>query len=199
MPSPETADVALFSLADAKAYLRIPVGNEHDNQLVLMVNGVSARLEALTRRIFVGRSADDLGTLVTSGRGMDHLILPFFPVTVEAIQTRESVGDTFSALTVNTDYEVDEANGIIYLVGQTFPRGPMTASIDYGAGYDGRAGVPQDIVQLAGEYLKFVYDRWSANLIATASQSVSGSSASVVPAPPKDLMDQITLLKKRRL
>lgn len=199
MPAPETAAIALFSLEEAKAYLKIKVGTEHDDQLVLMVNGVSARIETLTRRMFVGRDADDMGTLLTDGKGKDHFLLPYFPVGVTSVQIRDSIGQAWQELTANTDYEVDEGNGIIYLAGTCFPSGPMTLSVDYGAGYGERTAVPADILHLAGEYLKFVYDRWSANLVAMAGSSVSGSSASVVPNPPKDVMDALALLKKRRL
>lgn len=188
---------ALLTLEQAKAYLKIPVGNEHDDPITTMINGITQRLESAARRLFVSR--DESPTNFYDARGKSKLFLTNYPVEVTQVQVRDAVGETF--LTVETtDYEVDSTQGILYRVNGTWPDGPMTMAVDESAGYGDLddPSFPSDLIQIASDYLKFCYDRWSANLIATANQSVSGSSASVVPEPPKDILTALTPYIKRR-
>lgn len=191
-----------MTLSRAKGYFNVLTGTEHDQPIADIVNGVTRRVEEILGRRLVVRDDDEI--VCTDANGSDRFRLPTYPATVSQVRVRASMTDEWEELEEDVEYEVDEATGTIYLVTETFPIGPRTLEVTYSSGFAEKDDILEadgcgDIVQLALDYMRFVYTRWGTGLVATASVSGAGQSVTVIPEPPKDILDGLMLRRKRRL
>ena len=191
-----TATTTLFSLNVLKDYVGAK-GDSKDAQLSRIADSVTQRIEAFTGRVFVTRSQVQLYTPTHE----TALYLRHFPVTaVTQVRSRQWLGD---ALTVvpPTDYDTDLVHGVLYALWVPFPAGiPNGIEVTYSAGFGAQddATLPQDVVQAALDWSRYLYNRQGANLTALSNVTISGTSVSV-GAVPKDVQEALMPWRKLRL
>lgn len=199
-----TKTTTLFSLAVVKAYLSVQSSNTgKDSVIEKIADGVSAKIEQLTRRYFVRRDV----TETLDGNGQPSIRFSHFPIySFTTLSTRVTLVDDF-AVVATTEYETDLRTGTVWLRGSTlagdsvFPKVPRSVRGVYNAGFDAQDGVllPSDVVGAGLDWVKFTYDRWAAGLVLAGSASMGGMSVAVIPKPPQDVVDALAPWKKLRL
>ena len=198
-----TKTTSLGSLTALKAYLKIQSGNTtQDAILSRLGDAISENIESWTNRIFVTRNVVEY----YDGDGRDRLKLRSYPVkTLNSLKTRWTLFDSFVTVQ-STDYELDDFHGIVYYRGvigpnHQFPFSPRSILIDADYGFDIQDGplLPQDIVMAYYDWCKFVYGRWSSDVVLATNASSTGKSISVGKKPPADIADLLDGWRKVRL
>ncbi len=191
MAAPATRATTLFSLDVVRPHVQNAIGTEaetaDDARLALVADGVSARIESETRRVFVTRSL----TEVRDGDDRRTLRLRTYPVeSIDSLTVADDAGGTPVALVEGTDYDVDFRIGEIRLRTRVFTRGFQNVAVIYTAGFDAQDGadLPADIYQAGLDYVKFAYKRTQSDGLASSSVTTGGVSGTFIPAPPKDVL-----------
>ena len=149
---------------DYKAYKKI----EHvkdDSQIDVLVTSISQLVKTYCGSTLIDYFSSDMTeTFDLFDTGTAEVFLTESPlVSVSSVQERDSIADSYTTLTANTDYYVDTEHDRIYRIdGETsskaWPRGFASVKIVYRAGY---STTPQDlrlaIYDLITYYLKEEY------------------------------------------
>lgn len=192
-----TKSTTLFALGTVKTYVKANA-TDHDAVLTRIADGVSEKIDTYIRRPFVTRSIVE----VREGNGKQVLPLRQFPVqSVTQVRIRYSLLDAWNVIAA-TEYELDGFRGYLYLKQLYWPQIPQGCEMTYSAGFAAQDSVdlPQDVVQAALDFVKFVYDRWKADTVSLGSLNLQqGGSAVIVPNLPKDVTDTLERYVKRRL
>lgn len=154
--------VKLCSLNDIKDALRISHSETSiDAVLQDFVHAASGECERFTDRSFTYASHAN----EPYRGGGDTVVLKQYPVDTAAsfqVKTYNQWGD-FSTFD-STDYVLDDAAGIVRLIGLTFASTPNGAAVSYAAGYadsgtgdDLRVGVPDDLAGSVADYAADLY------------------------------------------
>lgn len=209
---PETKQTTLVSLAVAKQYLNFvneegDPTNENDEQLVSWIDGLSERIESITRRKFVTQDV----TLKRKNRS-PILFLPFCPVnSISKFEYKSSPRDNYrlfgtdveaetpssEQLTASANYySFDEVTGQIYTderLDNLFVR------ITYNCGYGARdsKSLPQSVVLALLDWLKYESERHSTGGSSTVNVSFGGFSMSANASPPGDIFKAIMSYRRR--
>ena len=127
--------LAMTSLERVKAHAGIG-GHENDQEIVILINEVSSRVEGYLGRKIRSREHDHDGTTLPrmNTYGGTELILPQWPATSVSVL---KLHPDLDALTegYDEDFVVEEDAGIITLInGQTFSARPRVCEITYEAG-----------------------------------------------------------------
>lgn len=187
----------LFGLATVKTYVKASA-NDHDTVLTRIADGVSEKVDAYVRRPFVTR------TIVETREGNDSPVLQLrhFPVqSVSQVRMRSSVAADWEVIDA-TEYVLDGFRGYLHLKTLTWPKVDLGNEITYSAGFAAQdsTDLPQDVVQTALDFVKFIYDRWKADTISLGSVSLQAAgSAVIIPALPADIKEALNPYVKRRL
>lgn len=192
-----TKATTLFSLAKVKSHLEIETSNATKDAVIERIaDGVSARVERMTGRVFVTRSV----TEYLDGLGGTDLWLRNFPVVaITTLKARPDLSSAWETIGASS-YEVDPLVGRIYLKDQAFYSGPRSVEVVYDAGYgiQDAATLPDDLVLAALNWVEFVWKRKGIGIVASSQNPGGGSSVVVIPEPPKDLRDAIMSFRKIR-
>ena len=191
-----TKSTTIFSLTKVKSYLGVE-GANHDALLDQIADGVSERVEAYTGRTFVTRAV----TETLDGDGKQFLYLRNYPVvSVTSLKIRYSLLDEWTVLNVAAETVLDARRGRLYLNSMHFPWGPLSIEVVYSAGWGAQDAValPQDLVQAALDYVKFVYDRKTVGATLAASMTIGPNTVSVVPDIPTDVKRVLDSYRKVR-
>jgi uncharacterized phiE125 gp8 family phage protein len=194
-----TAATTMWSLDVVKEHLKVETTN-HDDQITRFADGVSARIQAYIRRKIVTQTV--IETLDGPTRCENKITLPDYPVSaITSVEVRASMLESWSTLDSDL-YELDTKHGAIYLLGSlNFYAGQRTIRVTYSAGWGAKdsASIPQDLSVYGLDYLKFLYTRWSSDLITASSLSQAQRNATVPQELPKDLKEAIEHYVKRRI
>jgi len=138
--------MSLCTRAQVKSFLEIASADtDHDAQLDMLIAGVSTQLARLAGRISGGAACLEKGSLVqyfSPPRRTAALWLPAYPV-VSISEIKEAMYEGWSdatALTANTDYQIDLGTGQLNRVGYWLP-GMRTVKVTCIGGYR-----PADVV-----------------------------------------------------
>lgn len=151
---------------------------QHDDYIKAKINAASRLVDELTGRFYYEKTFTDIyingiyggseGWWIANAKGSSGLI--FTPQNAPIISVTSIIEDDI-ALTENTDYYIDQLNGMIQRVGgASWNKHPRTIKITCVLGYDSddtatpSADIPGDIIQhslqiasnLCGEYKKSV-------------------------------------------
>lgn len=157
--------MALAQPSDLGAYLHISVGEE-DVSALLALDAASGVVES-----YIGQSvvkADEDRTVRINGTGDSILLVPAQPCSVSEVVILED--DEEVTLDPEADYYLDSEAGILYALGDVFPKGKGNIQITYNSGYD---EVPAAIQIVAIQLAARIYDQGLA-----ASESMNGYSIS---------------------
>jgi len=167
---------------DYKAYKKI----EHvkdDSQIDVLVTSISQLVKTYCGSTLIDYFSSDMTeTFDLFDTGTAEVFLTESPlVSVSSVQERDSIADSYTTLTANTDYYVDTEHDRIYRIdGETsskaWPRGFASVKIVYRAGY---STTPQDlrlaIYDLITYYLKEEYKGRKSMAGATLQNETSTS------------------------
>ena len=167
---------------DYKAYKKI----EHvkdDSQIDVLVTSISQLVKTYCGSTLIDYYSTNMTeTFDLFDTGTAEVFLTESPlVSVSSVQERDSIADSYTTLTANTDYYVDTEHDRIYRIdGETsskaWPRGFASVKIVYRAGY---STTPQDlrlaIYDLITYYLKEEYKGRKSMAGATLQNETSTS------------------------
>ena len=167
---------------DYKAYKKI----EHvkdDSQIDVLVTSISQLVKTYCGSTLIDYFSSDMTeTFDLFDTGTAEVFLTESPlVSVSSVQERDSIADSYTTLTANTDYYVDTEHDRIYRIdgdtsSKAWPRGFASVKIVYRAGY---STTPQDlrlaIYDLITYYLKEEYKGRKSMAGATLQNETSTS------------------------
>lgn len=191
-----TKATTMFSLDAVKAYLAV-TGAGSDDLLTRVADAASERVEAYTSRLFVTRSV----TEVVDGTGRSSLRLRHFPVVaVQEVKLRYSLLDAWTSVDVAIETVLDPRGGLLYLTGLHFPKGPLSTTVTYTAGFGAQdaATLPADVVQAGLELAKYIYDRKTSGATMASQITMGPTSASIIPDMPADVKAALAAHRKIR-
>lgn len=125
------------------------------------INAASQAANTETKRKLKARTYTDV---YFEGFGSTRLLLPEFPVNA-ITSLRADSARAFGATTeiAAADYDLDDAAGIVHLLGTTFPTGRKTIRVSYNAGYGyGADEVPNDLRVAILEVVEWSRKRFAA-------------------------------------
>lgn len=132
--------MSLCTLAQVKSFMEIgSTDTDHDAQLNTLIAGVSGQLARLAGRICNGAACMEKGSLVqyiSPLRRIGTLWLSAYPV-VSISEIKEALYEGWTdatALTANTDYQIDLPTGGLHRVGFWLP-GTRSVKVTYIGGY----------------------------------------------------------------
>ena len=180
----------LVTINDYKKYKKIE-HNKDDNQLGALVPAISQLVKTYTGNAVIDYAvANKIETFDIYDSLTSELFLTESPLTnVGLIQERDSLADSYTTLTENTDYYVDKEHDPIYRVDgassiKYFPKGFASVKITYRAGYE---NCPEDlklaVYDLITYYLKEEYKGRRAMAGATLQNEPSSSIRNVIGFP----------------
>ena len=189
------ATVALCTLDEAKAFLKIPTtSNSDDAQVELIVNGAWASAESYTGRRFVSTAR----TEYYDGDGTDTLCLAQYPITAVSSLNIDN-NRSFASLTdidVSTSLQIAKESGIITLwnYASTFTAGIGNVKIVYTAGYTS-ATCPWDlklaVLKLASRDYANAYQ---SRRVGLDSENIGDKSLTIskdgIPSDVKSVFDR---------
>ena len=167
---------------DYKAYKKI----EHvkdDSQIDVLVDSISQLVKTYCGSTLIDYFSSDMTeTFDLFDAGTAEVFLTESPlVSVSSVQERDSISDSYTTLTANTDYYVDTEHDRIFRIdgeisSKAWPRGFASVKIVYRAGY---STTPQDlrlaIYDLITYYLKEEYKGRKSLAGATLQNETSTS------------------------
>ena len=154
----------LVTTQQYKTYKKIE-HNKDDNQLGALIPAISQLVKTYTGNAVVDYATiNKVETFDIYDSLTSELFLTESPLTrVGLLQERDSLADSYTTLTENTDYYVDKEHDRIYRVDgassiKYFPKGFASVKITYRAGYE---SCPEDlklaVYDLITYYLKEEY------------------------------------------
>lgn len=182
------AAIALVSLEDAKAFLKLTASSE-DTIVSDLVNAVSVSINRYCGRVFL--SADY--TEFLDGDGSGELILSNFPVTVLTSLNDDPSWRQWQALTakdVVNDVILEAKTGVVRLWnnGGRFLRGHQNVKAVYTAGYT-LDTIPYDVALackfLVSQFYRQAYSQWRRGI---QSEQIQDRNTTFTNDPiPKDI------------
>lgn len=162
----------------------ITARSDNDAILARIGDRVSEQLERATRRIYRQRSAAQ----TLNGHGRAALYLEYFPIIGTPTVTIDGTTEDASL------YVVEASRGCLRRknTGDTWPVGVGNIVVNYDAGY-ADDDLPADVVGLALDVAKFLYERRDKPMVASAV-TVGPSNVSLIAGLPIDLRNQIAQL-----
>jgi len=172
----------LVTIKQYKQYKKIE-HNKDDNQLDALVPAISQLVKTYTGNAVIDYAvANKIETFDIYDSLTSELFLTESPLTsVGLLQERDSLADSYTTLTENTDYYVDKEHDRIYRVDgassiKYFPKGFASVKITYRAGYQ---NCPEDlklaVYDLITYYLKEEYKGRRSMAGATLQNEPSSS------------------------
>ena len=154
----------LITTQEYKTYKKIE-HNKDDNQLNVLVSAVSALVKTYTGNSIIDYAvANKVENFDIHDNYTSELFLTESPLTsVGLLQERDSIANSYTTLTENTDYYVDAEHDRVYRINgdagiKYFPKGFAAVKVTYRAGYE---ICPEDlklaIYDLITYYLKAEY------------------------------------------
>lgn len=187
---------ALTTLAQAKAYLLIPVLETSQDALVeIWVNAASQDMESECNRILKAQTG-----LVEyhDGRNQNIVMLrqwPIIAVTELRIDTQSKFTDA-STLVDPADYRVsDDGQSILYVAGR-FPTGHRAVKATYNAGL---ATVPSDLEHAVLWAVSWYRNVHAAGDIGRTTKSKEGESTSYLQTSPQYVKDVVARYKRTEI
>ena len=167
---------------DYKAYKKIEHAKD-DSQIDVLVTSISELVKTYCGSTLIDYySSNKTETFDIFDTGTAEVFLTESPlVSVSSVQERDSITDSYTTLTVNTDYYVDTEHDRIFRIdgavsSKAWPRGFASVKIVYRAGY---STTPQDlrlaIYDLITYYLKEEYKGRKSLAGATLQNETSTS------------------------
>lgn len=165
----------LISLADYKTAEGIQATKD-DAKLELLISSVSQLVKTYCNNTFVDHYSSAKTEVFDIVYGENFIQLTENPiVAIASVSERSTPSDSYTGLTVNSDYYVDTKTDSIYRVSgnadKSFKSGRGAVTVVYTAGYDGASNLPGDI-QLAVIDLITYYNKDEHK----ARQTIAGAS-----------------------
>jgi len=164
----------LLKIDEIKAFLKTR-NDEDDSVLEMIADGVSEAFARYTKRTLMSKTYT---AQALDGPGLVDLYLQNWPVT-----TLTSISEDDTALTLNTDFEINMDEARLERLGELSPvwsEGVRNIVLTYTAGYtitptDTR---PRDLVFAALKQVAAEYQRFADKSFNEISRSLAGQSAS---------------------
>lgn len=181
---------ALCSLADAKAYLRIP-GSAEDDYLTILINTATERIEGFTDRKLKKRTGL---TEFLDGTGTPDIILNELPIVTltSVFVDLQRVFGADTALDLD-DVIVSSEEGRISLEGDglgtvlasvVFPRGTKIVKVVYDAGLE---TIPNDLRLACMKVVAMDYARSREGGDGVSAEAIGGRSVSWIDGMPQEI------------
>jgi hypothetical protein len=175
---------AYTTLAALKTYLKITFSTD-DSLLEDLINEASDIIDSKTDRTFAAATVTEYINGVTTGRIMPRRY-PINSITSIAYASGDLDDPTWNLLAPETDYILDQYNGIINVGGMFI--GAKNYRIIYNGGY---ATLPDDIVRACKIIAAAEYNRSSSD--GAKSESIVGTGMSWeedIPVRAKRILDK---------
>jgi len=186
---------ALTTLAQAKAWLKIPVLTVTDDALVeLMINAASQTIESETNRKLLAQSIVEL----RHGKSSNIMMLREWPINsiTELKFDLQSAFTSPETLVDPADYTIGDDKMSIVLHSRQIPRGYNNVRITYNAGY---AAIPSDLEMACLWMVSWFYQIRKADDIGRTAKGKGDESTSWSQAAPEYVTTAINKYKRTEM
>jgi len=186
---------ALTTLAFAKTYLKIPVGETSQDSIVeFCINAASQEIESDTNRKLKAQSITEF----QHGRNGNIIVLREWPInSITSLAIDQSALFTDPATLIDADdYRISDDLNSVVMINRTFPNGFNNIKIIYNAGY---ASVPSDLENACLWLTTYYYMMRQNQDIGRTSKGKGDESVTILQQAPGVVKDAINRYKRMEI